>query len=128
VAITPEVAQAIADIEAAYPQASVTTKEDGQGGAMVIVEPVPLGAPYAQADTWVGFHVTHLYPQADIYPHHVRRDLTRNDGQGLGTATSTSTFVGRDSIQLSRRGNRWNAERDTALLKLQRVMDWLLAK
>lgn len=112
----------------AYPQATTTIKEDGQGGAMVIVDPVPLGEPYAQTDTWVGFHITHLYPQADVYPHHVRRDLARSDGQGLGAATSTSTFAGRDSIQLSRRGNRWNAERDTALLKLGRVMDWLLAK
>src|SRR5437762_3042916 len=97
-------------------------KEDGQGGAMVIVDPIPLGSPYVQADTWVGFHITHLYPQADIYPHHVRPDLARVDGQALGSATSTSTFMGRESIQLSRRGNRWDALRDTALLKLQRVI------
>jgi hypothetical protein len=128
VAITPEVRAAIDEINEAHPDATLVVKEDGQGGAMVIVEPVPLGTPYAHADTWVGFHITHLYPQPDIYPHHVRRDLARIDGQALGAATSISTFAGRESIQLSRRGNRWNSTRDTALLKMERVIDWLLAK
>lgn len=126
--LTPEVAEAIREIERAYPRATVTPKDDGQGGALVIVDPVPLGAPYHQADSWVGFHITHLYPQPDIYPHHVRRDLARLDGQALGSATSPSTFLGRESTQLSRRGNRWDGSRDTALLKLQRVVAWLLAK
>lgn len=126
--VTPEVAAAIHEIEGAYPHATVTPKEDGEGGALVIVDPVNLGPPYQQADTWVGFHITHLYPQADIYPHHVRRDLARLDNQALGSATSPSTFLGRDSTQLSRRGNRWDATRDTALLKVQRVIVWLLAK
>ena len=126
--MTPEVAEAIHEIERAYPRSTVTPKDDDQGGALVIVDPVPLGLPYQQADTWVGFHITHLYPQPDIYPHHVRRDLVRLDGQVLGTATSPSTFQGRESTQLSRRGNRWDGSRDTALLKLQRVIAWLLAK
>lgn len=126
--MTPEVAVAILEIEGAYPRATVTPKEDGQGGALVIVDPVELGPPYQQADTWVGFHITHLYPLPDIYPHHVRRDLVRLDGQALGSATSPSTFLARDSTQLSRRGNRWDGSRDTALLKLQRVIAWLLAK
>jgi hypothetical protein len=127
-ALTPAVAEAIREIEIGYPHATVTHKEDGQGGALVIVEPVELGPPYQEADTWIGFHITHLHPQADIYPHHVRRDLTRLDGQPLGPATSPSTFLARESTQLSRRGNRWNAARDTALLKLNRVIDWFLAK
>ena len=126
--LTPEVAAAIHEIAGAYPNATVTPKEDGEGGALVIVDTVNLGPPYQQADSWVGFHITHLYPQADIYPHHVRRDLARLDNQALGSATSPSTFLGRDSTQLSRRGNRWDATRDTALLKLQRVLVWLLAK
>ena len=126
--LTPEVAAAIAEIERAYPTASTSVKEDGQGGALLIVDPIELGEPYVQADTWVGFHITHLYPTADIYPHHVRRDLARIDSQPLGAATSASTFAGRESIQLSRRGNRWEPTRDTALLKLHRVMSWLLAK
>jgi hypothetical protein len=126
-ALTPEVAAAIAELEAAYPGGVVTTN-DGVGGALVLVESVKLGPPYAQASTWVGFHVTHLHPNADIYPHHVRGDLARIDGQGLGSGTSPSSFQGRPSQQLSRRSNRRDASTDTALLKLERVIKWLLAK
>jgi hypothetical protein len=127
VALSPEVAQALAELEAAYPD-GVTRAEDGVGGALVIVDPVVLGAPYAQDSTWVGFHVTHLYPNADIYPHHVRGDLSRADGQPLGPGTSASSFQGRPSQQLSRRSNRRDAATDTALLKLERVIRWLRAK
>lgn len=126
--ITPEVATAIKELEDAFGAAAVTTKEDGQGGAWVVVDSVPLGSPYEQADTWVGFQITYLHPQADIYPLHVRRDLQRVDGAGLGTSTSESSFDGRPSIQLSRRSNRRDPETFDALLKLDRVMTWLLAK
>jgi len=127
VALAPEVAHAIAELEAAYPE-GVSQVEDGVGGALVIVDPVVMGAPYAQNSTWVGFHVTHLYPNADIYPHHVRGDLSRVDGQPLGSGTSPSSFQGRPSQQLSRRSNRRDAATDTALLKLERVIQWLRAK
>lgn len=126
--ITPEVARAIKELEEAFGAAAVTTKEDGQGGALVVVDPVPLGAPYEQADTWAGFHVTYLHPQADIYPLHVRRDLRRTDGAGLGAATSESSFDGQPSIQLSRRTNRRDPETFGAVLKVDRVIAWLLAK
>ncbi|MBI3745444.1 MAG: hypothetical protein HY264_02745 [Chloroflexi bacterium] len=126
-ALSPEVAEAIAELKTAYPE-SVSYVEDGVGGALVIVDPVALGAPYAQASTWVGFHVTHLHPNADIYPHHVRGDLSRVDGQPLGSGTSPSSFQGKPSQQLSRRSNRRDAATDSVLLKLERVMQWLRAK
>ena len=106
----------------------MTTKEDGQGGTLAVVDPVPLGPPYVQGDTWVGFHITHLHPQADIYPLHVRGDLRRTDGVGLGAATSASSFDGRPSIQLSRRTNHLDPETFSALMKLDHVIAWLLAK
>jgi hypothetical protein len=127
VALTPEVEQGLAELRAAFP-GLVALVEDGVGGALVTVDGVALGAPYAQDSTWVGFHITHLYPQADVYPHHVRPDLSRVDGQALGVGTSASSFQNRPSIQLSRRSNRRDAATDTALLKLDRVMQWLLAK
>ncbi len=127
-ALTPEVTAALDEVAKAFPRATLTVREDGQGGALVIVEPVPLGPPYVQTSTWIGFHVTHLHPQADIYPHHVRGDLSRRDSAALGSGTSPSSFEGRPSIQLSRRSNRRDAAMDTALLKMQRVVSWLLAK
>jgi hypothetical protein len=127
-ALTPEVTAAIDEIRDVHPTATLTVHDDGQGGAHVIVDPLPLGDPYVQADTWIGFHITHLHPQADIYPHHVRGDLARSDAAGLGTSTSPSTFEGRASIQLSRRSNRRDVATDSALLKLERILDWLRAK
>jgi hypothetical protein len=127
-AVASAVAAALDELRSAFPDARVDPVEDGQGGALVTVDPVPLGPPYVQADTWVGFHITHLHPMADIYPHHVRRDLSRIDGQPLGSATSESSFHNRPSIQLSRRSNRRDAETFTALLKLEHVIAWLLAK
>lgn len=126
--VTPEVAAAIAEIGDAFPGATLTVREDEQGGAHVILEGLPLGAPYVQDSTWIGFHVTHLHPQADIYPHHVRGDLSRADGAALGSGTSPSSYEGHASIQLSRRSNRRQAATDTALLKLERIHDWLKSR
>jgi hypothetical protein len=126
--ITPRVAAAIKELEGVFGAASVTTKEDDQGGALVVVDSVPLGPPYEQGETWVGFHITHLHPQTDIYPLHVRRDLRRTDGAPLGTSTSEQSFDGRPSIQLSRRTSHLDPETFSALMKLDHVIAWLLAK
>ncbi|MBC3749411.1 hypothetical protein H8H78_18555, partial [Bacillus pumilus] len=81
--MTPEVAAAIDEIKVAFPSATVTAREDGEGVA-VLVEPVSLGAPYSQRDTWIGFRITFQYPYADVYPHFVRGDLSRLDSTALG--------------------------------------------
>jgi hypothetical protein len=127
-ALTPAAAAAIDELRRGYPDATLSYDEDGVGGALVVMDPVSLGPPYTHEATWVGFHITHLYPQADIYPHHVRRDLARGDGQALGPGTSPSTFQGRESQQLSRKSNRRDATTDSALLKLTRVLRWLLTR
>lgn len=123
--MTPAITQAIDEIQEAYPGATVTTREDGEGGAFVIVEDVELGHPYNQPTTWVGFRVTFQYPYADVYPYFVRGDLSRVDGRTLGEALSAATFESRTAIQVSRRSNRRDAAFDTAYLKLLRVMEWL---
>jgi len=48
-----------------------------------------------------------------VYPHFVRHDLTRVDGQQLGEATSQASFEGRPAIQISRKSNRLNPATDT---------------
>ena len=125
-ALTDHVTRAIADIEACFGSANVSNREDGEGGAYVMVEGVSLGGPWAEKSTWVGFRITHTYPYADVYPHFVRRDLTRSDGAAaLGEAMSLATFDGREAIQLSRASHRRDPMRETALLKLQKVLAWL---
>lgn len=122
----PGIEQAINEIELALPECPVVVREDGDGGALVIVENVDLGAPYKQETTWVGFHITFPYPYADVYPHFVRGDLSRVDGKPLGNATSpNASFEGRPAVQISRRSNRLNPVTDTAQRKLLKVLDWL---
>ncbi len=126
--LKPQVEYAIEQIKAYFPEASVTTKDDGQGGAHVLVDPVDLGEQYTPETrvTWIGFHVSFQYPIADVYPHHVRPDLKRQDGGALGEGMSVSRFKGfdRESVQLSRRTKEIDWRRHTALLKLQKVIEW----
>jgi hypothetical protein len=120
------VAKAVDEIRSIFPDANVRAEEDGDGGAWVTVEPVPIGALYVQESTWIGFRITFQYPAADVYPHFVQADLRRKDGRPLGEATSPGhNFRGRPAIQLSRRSNRLNPATDTAALKLQKVLKWL---
>lgn len=122
------VEQAIADIRAAFP-GIVTVREDGEGGAYVIVEEVDPGAPYAQRTTWIGCRITFQYPYADTYPHFVRGDLARADGRALGDGMSQNqTFEGRPAVQISRRSNRMDPTTETAVIKLQKVLTWLASR
>lgn len=125
---TPEILRALAAIKTNFPECTQVVREDGEGGAYVILEDVPLGSPYSQSTTWVGFRITFQYPYSDVYPHFVRGDLSRADGKGLGEATSASTFENRAAIQVSRRSNKLNPAVDTALLKLLKVLQWLKSR
>lgn len=123
--LTDAVATALAEIERQFPDAVVTAREDGEGGAFVLIEDIALSKVYSQERTWGGFHITFQYPYADVYPHFVRGDLSRADGGTLGEGTSATQFENRSAIQLSRRSNQLNAATDTAVLKLLKVMEWL---
>ena len=123
--LTPEVRQAIDEIAAAFPDAAIDAEADGEGGAYVSVRGVALAPIYRQRETWIGFHITYMYPSADVYPHFVREDLCRADGNPLGGGMSPQHFRSRPAIQLSRRSNRLNPATDTAALKLQKVLLWL---
>lgn len=123
------VVNAIADIRSAWPDAVVTAEPDNDGGAYVVVEPVPLGDRYNHATTWIGFRITFQYPYADVYPHFVRSDLVRQNGAALGDGMSGAhSFAGRSAIQISRRSNRLNPATDTAALKLAKVLQWLTTR
>lgn len=123
--LTPEVRQAMDEIAAAFPDAAIDAEADGEGGAYVSVRDVALAPIYRQRETWIGFHITYMYPSADVYPHFVREDLCRADGNPLGDGMSPRHFRSRPAIQLSRRSNRLNPATDTAALKLQKVLRWL---
>lgn len=127
--MTPEVMNALQEIRDAFPSCRLDPDEDGQGGAIVTLHDVPIeGSLYQQSDSWIGFHVTHTYPYADVYPHFVRHDLSRRDGKPLGEGTSSGAFRGAAAIQISRRTNKLDPTSNTALLKLLKVLRWLTTR
>jgi hypothetical protein len=127
--MTPTVQEAIEEIRHTFEGATLTVRDDGEGGAYVTVEPVDPGMPYVQRETWIGGHVTAQYPYSDVYPLFVRPDLRRADGGPLGEALSPGgTFDGRPAGQVSRRQNHLDPTADTAALKLLKVLKWLASR
>jgi len=128
ISVTPEINLAIKGIKENFSESEIMVLADSDGGAYVTISPVMLGEQYLDSESWIGFHITFQYPHADIYPHFVNDDLKRKDGKGLGEGMSTSTFDGKPAIQISRRSNHLDPDRDTALLKLLKVIDWVRSK
>lgn len=125
----PAVERAIAEIRTAYPDITVTVREDGEGGAYVIIEEVDPGLSYKDRVTWIGFRITFQYPYSDTYPHYVRGDLARVDGGALGGGMSPNqTFEERPAVQISRRSNHLDPKTETAFIKLVKVLTWLAAQ
>ena len=126
--MTPTVTDAVAELERAYPAHRVRAQPDGQGGAFVVVDDLPLGARWATAETWIGFHVTFAYPRAHVYPHYARPDLARADGAAIAAPLHpgyTMPGVNLPAVMVSRASNRWDPASDTAAHKLARVLHWL---
>ncbi len=123
--IIPAVAKAIEEIRCTFEGCDVEVEADGSGGALVVVRGVPMGCPYVQPEVWFGFQITFQYPHADVYPHFTNADLARSDGGSLGGGFGTASFQGQSAIQISRRSNRLNPQRDTAALKLLKVISWM---
>lgn len=123
----PAVEEAIRELNAQFGAAKVSVTELPDGGARVVVDGVELGAPYAQPSTWVGFTLTGLYPYADVYPHHVRPDLSRLDGKRLEPPIHIdNSFYGQRAVMVSRRTRATGpANPNSALLKLLKVLSWL---
>ena len=125
--MTPEIETAVEQIRQTFAGCELTTRDDGEGGAFIIVEGVSPGSTFRQETTWVGFHLTFQYPFSDVYPVFVRGDLSRTDGRSIaGPGIQTGyTFEGRPAVQLSRRSNHLNPATDTAALKMLKVIKWL---
>jgi hypothetical protein len=127
------VRKAIDEIASSYPGQPIREIEDGEGGAYVIVDDLQLGEKYAPPISWIGLHITFLHPEPDIYPLFLDANV-RYIGSGQAAnggypeaMTQGHKMPGFDlpAIQLSRRSHRWNPVRDTAALKLTRVLDWI---
>ncbi|MER6667410.1 hypothetical protein ABT256_22890 [Amycolatopsis japonica] len=120
---TNAVDTAVAAVRDHFAENQVEVIPDGVGGATVVVDHVDLGDRYTPKRTWLGFHISAAYPQADVYPHYIGR-VARIDGQPHGPAIQTVDWNGRQALQLSRRSNGWNPALDNAALKAEKVIKW----
>lgn len=127
------VRDALGQIRASYPDMTINSLGDGQGGSWVELVDVPLGEPYAHDTTFVVFLLPFTLPGSDIYPMFVRADLTRLDGRPLGEGFAATELAWpgdsspRPVIQISRR-TRGSFAAQTATQKLAKVMHWVLSQ
>ena len=121
-----EVANAIKELKRAFPSSDVYSREDGNGGAYVIVEDVAIGARYRPSSTWLGGHITALYPYADIYPLFITDKVHRVDGVAFEPpVTPGAQFLGRPALQISRRNNHTQHYPQMAVAKFMKVLHFL---
>ena len=120
------VANAIDELGRAFPSSSISAREDGKGGAYVIVEDVIVGSRYEPPSTWLGGHITALYPYADIYPLFIGDNVHRVDGIAFQPPiTPGAQFEQRPALQVSRRNNTTQNFPQTAVVKFLKVLDFL---
>ena len=123
--LTTAVTDAVGAVRAHFTGLPVEVTPDGAGGALVIINGVDVGPRYRPSTTWLGFHVSAAYPDADVYPHYVGGDLVRVDGQPHGPAIQSVAWQGRQALQISRRSNHRDPAVDNAALKAERIHRWL---
>ena len=122
-----EVSAGIEQLQRQFSAAAFTVREDGQGGAYVVMEPFPLGPKFRPLATWVGFHVPAQYPYSDIYPMFIGADVVRADGVAfVPPVTPGHSFEGRPALQISRRNSAaQSGGLQTVPAKILKVLDFL---
>ena len=120
------VANAIEELKRAFPSSDICSQEDGEGGAYVIIENVEIGCRYLPSSTWLGGHITALYPYADIYPLFMADNVRRVDGVAFEPpVTPGAQFFERPALQISRRNNNTQHYVQTAVAKFLKVLHFL---
>jgi hypothetical protein len=121
-----EVSSGIEELKRQFGGSSLTVREDGQGGAYVLMEPVILGPKFRPASTWVGFQIPAQYPYADIYPVFIGAEVARADGAGFtAPVTPGHHFEGRPAIQVSRRNSAAQSGMQKVSAKILKILDFL---
>jgi Prokaryotic E2 family E len=119
-AVSEPVLRAIQELQADF---AVTYEPTGDGGAIVVVHDLDLGASWQPAVIDLTFQIPYNYPFAAIYPYYAAGGLRRTDGQGE-TALQPASWRGQPHTQISLRANRWSPQVDTALGAVVQVQDW----
>jgi hypothetical protein len=124
--LSEELRHAIQELRETFGTANVVVCPD-PGGVWVRVDGIDLGSRWRSGATWLAFHIASTYPYADIYPLFIDGTCELADG-GLPpavTANATVPIVDGTCVQVSRKSNRWDPTRDTAVAKAIKVIDWL---
>jgi hypothetical protein len=126
VRMKPEVATGVEELKRQFEGSSVVARDDGQGGAHVVIDPMSLGPKFQPSSTWMGFHIPAQYPYADIYPVFIGGDVRRVDGIPFAPpVTPGHHFEGRPAIQVSRRNSSAQAGLQKVANKILKVLDFL---
>jgi hypothetical protein len=121
-----EVSTAIEELKRQFSAAAFTVRDDGQGGAFVMMEPISLGTRYQPEHTWMGFQIPAQYPYADIYPVFVGANVVRVDRVPfVPPITPGHQFEGRAALQISRRSGAAQNGLQKATAKILKVLDFL---
>jgi hypothetical protein len=121
-----EVSTAIEDLKRQFCVSSFTVREDGKGGAYVVMEPVELGPKFQPSVTWVGFQIPAQYPYADIYPVFIGGNVIRADGVSFNApVTAGHNFEGRVALQVSRRSAAAQSGSQKVVAKILKVLNFL---
>ena len=121
-----EVANGIDELRRQFAGATLTVREDNQGGAYVIMEPFDLGPKFNPPITWMGFHIPAQYPYADIYPVFVGDNVAlANRAPFVVPITRGHRFEGRSAIQVSRRNGAIQGGLQRAVAKILKVTDYM---
>ncbi len=123
--MTPGVEKAIEQLRHTFPNSEIVVQPDSNGGAYVFVNPVDVGLRLTPNTTWMGAHLPPQLPYADVYPLFIGNEVTRVDRQAFVAPISLVNFQGRAALQISRRSNRHDPERQSAASKFLKVLHWL---
>ena len=121
-----EVAASIEELKRQFSASSFAVREDGQGGAYVLMEPLTLGPNFRPTETWIGFQIPAQYPYADIYPVFIGQDIVLANGTPFSVPiTPGHNFEGRPAYQISRRNSAAQSGMQKAVAKILKVLDFL---
>lgn len=119
---TKAVAEQVEELMVQFADKTVTAEPDGAGGAYVKIDSIDPGPAYQQRGSWLGFQITYLCPDADIYPVFLSPDLVRVDGQAHTAPITPARWRGWDALQYSLKSAQRDPEIDTAAIKAAGVI------
>jgi hypothetical protein len=119
---TAAVAEQVEELKAHFADKMVTTEPDGSGGAYVVINAIDPGPAYKQRESWLGFQITYLCPDADVYPVYLSADLQRVDGQPHTAPITPVTWRNRSALQYSLRSPQRDPQTETATIKAAGVI------